>query len=387
MNRIIIFNAMLLAFVLAGCSTLNGNWKKHLPWSAEKRMKESKAEGPSSLVAIWTPDILTQTGKPPTRGFGGRFYFYNSKSQAIPVEGQLMVYAYDDSEAKHSDSNPERKYAFTPEQFERHYSKSDLGPSYSVWIPWDAVGGDQKNISLVPVFTGSNGQLVMGQQAINVLPGRIVAKSETPNPEFENFRMAQGAEPSGVQPVAHFAAPQVAGMPTDASIANANIGGLKTSTIYVPKSMQMRLMQPQSPSKVAGPQFNAGISPAEGNWGTVQTTSETIREPDRAKPIPQPAMAPGQPVPAQTGSSPMAPAQIGPASPPEAFPGSQPRHLPSNRSAHPIYPARSWRGGTASPSGDPLPPFHAGPLSSLRPASGPQPQKQNLEDWSPAAGT
>src|SRR6187431_1536707 len=145
MNRIIIFTAMFMGVTISGCSSLDGNWKKHLPWSAEKRLKEAKAEGPATLVAIWTPDVLMQPGKPPTRGFGGRLYFYNNKSQAIPVEGQLVVFAYDDSESKHADSNPERKFAFTPEQFERHYSKSDLGPSYSVWIPWDAVGGDQKN--------------------------------------------------------------------------------------------------------------------------------------------------------------------------------------------------------------------------------------------------
>ena len=45
MNRIIIFTAMLIGVTLTGCSALDGNWKKHLPWSAEKRLKESKADG------------------------------------------------------------------------------------------------------------------------------------------------------------------------------------------------------------------------------------------------------------------------------------------------------------------------------------------------------
>jgi hypothetical protein len=41
-----------------------------------------------------------------------------------------------------------------------------------VWIPWEAVGGDQKSVSLVPVFTATSGQIVMGQQARNLLRGK-----------------------------------------------------------------------------------------------------------------------------------------------------------------------------------------------------------------------
>src|SRR6187402_2845531 len=97
MNRIHLIWVTWFACTLAGCTTLDGNWKKPWPWSSGKNLKEAKAEGPATLAAIWTPDILTQPGKPPTRGFGGRLYFYNKENQAIPVEGQLMVYGYDDT--------------------------------------------------------------------------------------------------------------------------------------------------------------------------------------------------------------------------------------------------------------------------------------------------
>ncbi len=54
-------------------------------------------------AVIWTEDVLMVTGKPPTRGFGGRIYFYNEKSQAIPVEGELVVYGYEEAAAKSVD--------------------------------------------------------------------------------------------------------------------------------------------------------------------------------------------------------------------------------------------------------------------------------------------
>ena len=95
------------------------------------------------------------------------------KNKPVPVEGQLVVYGYDDTDDKREKRrSPDRKYAFTPEQFTQHFGESELGASYSVWIPWDEAGSEQKNISLLPVFTATSGRIVMGQQALNVLPGK-----------------------------------------------------------------------------------------------------------------------------------------------------------------------------------------------------------------------
>ena len=46
---------------------------------------------------MWSDAVYTQPGLPPTRGFGGRLYFYDAHDQPVKVEGQLVVYAYDDS--------------------------------------------------------------------------------------------------------------------------------------------------------------------------------------------------------------------------------------------------------------------------------------------------
>lgn len=272
---------VLILIPLAGCSTFAGNWKKHLPWSPEARLKDSEYQTPKRMVAIWTPDILTQPGKPPTRGFGGRFYFYNEKSQAIPVEGQLVVFAYDDSQPKHPDGNPDRKYAFTPEQFKTHFSTSDLGASYSVWIPWDPVGGEQKNISLVPIFTATSGQIVMGQQALNVLPGRERA-AESPSGELTEVSQVRPA--SGVQPVAHLEAPQPVGP------ASTPAPRMRTSTITVPRSLQLRLMQ-DGPLKHELEEPSAA-EPGAQSWGVVRTWSHTVREPGETTAGSQPQALP-----------------------------------------------------------------------------------------------
>src|SRR5687767_10324820 len=72
--------------LLSGCSTMD--WTKKLPWNdPARKLSESKFDVPVRIVAIWTPTTLSQPGKPQTRELGGRLYFYNEASQAIPVEG------------------------------------------------------------------------------------------------------------------------------------------------------------------------------------------------------------------------------------------------------------------------------------------------------------
>ena len=163
--------ALALAF-LAGCQStefagLRKASDKLAITSKDEKVKESAYQAPARLIAIWSEAMYTQPGQRPTRGFGGRLYFYNAKDQTVPVEGQLVVYAYDDSQDGRPSQTPSRKFAFTPEQFTQHYSATELGASYSIWIPWDQVGGEEKQVSLFPVFVDKSGKMVRGAFADN----------------------------------------------------------------------------------------------------------------------------------------------------------------------------------------------------------------------------
>jgi hypothetical protein len=244
MNRFLPWTLVAVMTATAGCTSVTKDLKKKLPWSPEAKLKTSKFETPSHMIAIWSPDILTQPGKPPTRGFGGRIYFYNDKNKAVPVEGQLVVYGYDDEGNPHARGEPQKKFAFTPDQFAKHQSSSDLGPSYSVWVPWDAAGGEQRSVSLVPVFTSTAGKIVMGQQAINLLPGPSNStlpdpligqqppqlSSRVPSPYQNNMT---AASQDGVRAAAFGqSAPEL-----------PKAERLRTSTIHLTPSLQKRLAQ------------------------------------------------------------------------------------------------------------------------------------------------
>lgn len=326
-RRIVNWACVLVPLCLGysvGCGSLQKNWKEKLPWSPQARLKSSKYESPAQMIAIWSPDILTQPGKPPTRGFGGRLYFYNEKNQTIPVEGQLVVFGYDDTSGPHDQGTPQRKFAFTPEQFTKHYSESDLGASYSIWIPWDGVGGDQKNVSLVPVFTGSNGKVVMGELAANVLPGRTseLAKKQSPASLIANRPASTSAAVPAVTPeVQQVSHELVTGMP---SPETPSLRGerMRSSTIHLTPSLQRRVIN--APAQ----QLNAipGATPA------VQTPT-----------VKQELAAPVEPAQAAPHSGPLT-ARFGP----------------------PKFPVRGGLSGQSSLPAPWTPPYPATPPSGLQ---------------------
>jgi len=191
----------LVALAPVGCSTVpsasksSGSILDRMPWSKKDATPEPYPN-PVKIAATWTADTLVQSGRTPTRGFGGRVFFYDEKSRPVPVEGSLVVHGFDDSanEEKHG----VKRFEFTPEQFTRHFSQTDLGASYSIWIPWDAIGGEQKRISLVTSFKTKEGKLVQGIPATMVLPGVNHQTSEEKtaakfSPEYLRYRDATQA--------------------------------------------------------------------------------------------------------------------------------------------------------------------------------------------------
>lgn len=128
---------------------------------------------PDRMVATWSEAVLHKAGKG-TRGFGGRIYFYNRHStKPQPVEGQFVVYAFEEDNPNVSQDTYTKRFVFPPEQFAKHMSESEIGISYSVWLPWDEVGGEQAEVSLIARFEPlKGGGLVVSDQARQRLPGK-----------------------------------------------------------------------------------------------------------------------------------------------------------------------------------------------------------------------
>jgi hypothetical protein len=295
----------LLVGALTGCASQKLNLGKAMPWSSPAPTYET----PEKVIAIWTDATYELPGKAPTRGFGGRVYFYNAKGDVVPVNGQLVVYAFDDSDPHAGTDQPTRKYAFTAEQLTRYYSNSELGASYNIWIPWDSVGGEERQIALFPVFIDDSGKMVRGSFANNRLPGKRALNEEERRGFYVSRKRRRGSQvishqESGVKPAGYeteVAADSVDGEKKEPSMV--------THTIRVPRSLSERmangtLVAPGQPALMA-PAQRATSAPgtAPSQWPAAAASSYPTATPPNNASLPgatstwaaPPSSAPGAP--------------------------------------------------------------------------------------------
>ncbi len=246
--------------LLVGCQTVGIDAKKTLTDKLPTLSSKPGKSTPVSIAAIWSDAVYTQAGQKPVRGFGGRLYFYNEKHEAVPVDGQLIVYGYDESTRDDPNRTPDRKFVFTPEQFTSHHSVTELGDSYSIWIPWDELGGMKKTVTLLPVFVPTGGQLIAGQQTINILPGK---SPPAPPAGGQGTCLASAASRTSpaVRQVSYEGefgpgAWQVASPYTDPNAPNAP--RMQTTTIQLPQTTAQRLIQQTENTSAPLP---AGLTP------------------------------------------------------------------------------------------------------------------------------
>ncbi len=218
---------LLVAFALAactGCGSKGGGWK-FASWDVRKWGREPAKpdpEIPARLATTWIEAVHNRPGEPAQRGFGGRLSFFKPGSEdPIRVDGQLVVYAFDETSRPDYETQPTRRYVFPAEQFAIHESETQLGPSYSVWLPWDNVGGNERKISLIAKFEPRKGAPVVSEQTKHYLAG-------PPEPKQlagEQQQFAAAPAPGGVQTAAYQSETGTSGT----SIVQTQATGLPTS--------------------------------------------------------------------------------------------------------------------------------------------------------------
>src|SRR3954463_2990829 len=137
------------------------------------RDKDKPQQGtPVRIVGAWTDTVMSQAGQKPQRGFGGRIMFYEKEGKKpILVDGQLVVYAFDETNRQATDNKRTGRYVFPADQMAIHMSKCDMGASYSFWLPWDEAGGPKTEVGLICRFEPKGGAVVTGEQTHHLLPG------------------------------------------------------------------------------------------------------------------------------------------------------------------------------------------------------------------------
>jgi hypothetical protein len=264
--------------MLSGCASLD--------LSSLSLSNLDKPKVPTKIVDIWTDTILHQTGQRGVRGFGGRIMFYGTdEKKTIKVDGKLTVYVFDAVEQDTGLAIPEKKFVFPANRWHDHYSHSKLGHSYSVWLPWDEVGGMKRDLVLISRFEAVGAGTVMSDPVRQTLPGIIppAAVKAKPSGGEQNRAApaATGPAGEGVRPVSYEApvgslAPSAAGQPYAAQCSPAQESS-STVTIDIPANSSVgsaggvtsapapqRNLMPQSPATSDRSASDSGRTPDPG---------------------------------------------------------------------------------------------------------------------------
>ena len=163
-----ILSPLMMLLCFGGCSSLG---------SFSNPFTSAMKSDPVQAVAVWSPAARVVDGVS-QRGFAGRVTFYdNSNKKAIKVDGDLVVFAYEEYPGRPvSDIEADQAYPYLAEDLKKVHSYSKgIGHSYSLWVPWDTEGtdGERKTISLiVKLVTKKNSNPVRSGQATCQLPGK-----------------------------------------------------------------------------------------------------------------------------------------------------------------------------------------------------------------------
>jgi hypothetical protein len=394
---------------LSGCSSID--IRKSLPWFDKE---DEKFADPTKVVVMWSDAVMNQPDQKGIRGFGGRLYFYGKDPKdTIKVKGTLVIYAFDEASREANNVVPDKKFVFTADQLPKHCSVNAVGPSYSIWVPWDEVGGMRKEISLIARFATEKGAMVVSEQSKVTLPGTpppekkpqdlpaalesLGIKAPTPIPPLNTPPKPQfpGQQVSYEQPVAANSAPAESGA------AGAPAANHKTVTIPVPSSRMSWLRQnavDQNPvdqntmqSAAQNPQVAAALK--SGAVGGIGTRGAEPSAPSSSQSNSDARFSGTRAAAAPSVSGMIVPQGI---NAPPFNPGTQARATPGPTAA---FNAPVGFGGTANPIGTPgvgsnpaaywnSPSFGAGafaanPMGSSMPAQG-VPPSQTMPAMKPA---
>ena len=127
------------------------------------------------------------------------FYTGNSK-EGVRVDGAVTVYVWDDSRSGQQ-RKPDRKYVFTANNLQNHYSKSKVGHSYSFWIPWDDAGSDRAELTVVTRFVGQDGTDITTPASKVILPGPVSMPTDAKTTQHRTVGDSHEVPEDGIQQV------------------------------------------------------------------------------------------------------------------------------------------------------------------------------------------
>jgi len=192
----------MILIAATGCQTWDTSGTIPI-WSSEnwKKKDRSVTDPPQKIVAVWTEATHHRPDQPAERGFGGRVIFYDAKERTTKIDGRVTIFVFDDQNATLENPAPKYKFVFPQDSVQAFYSKSELGHTYSFWVPLGSIDAPTQHFSLVVRFDSPTGERVLSEMTKKILVGSGAKGTKSP-PQQEsnqNIQQPQPSAPSSVQ--------------------------------------------------------------------------------------------------------------------------------------------------------------------------------------------
>ncbi len=181
----LICSMFLCSFV--GCTTFHVPFEKKIP-------KASAADPVVQVLCLWQQAEGRDPEGYPCKGFSGQILFLSNKA-ATPVqcEGDVRIYLFDDQGDAEAQAKPLRQFDFDAGSWDVHLTKTSLGPTYSVFVPYVRRGVKDANCALRVRLKPKTGPVVFSDLSNMPLNGNkkpVMGENAKPLTIEETDRMA-----------------------------------------------------------------------------------------------------------------------------------------------------------------------------------------------------
>jgi|GEM_PF-1089428 len=159
---------MGLAVMLAGCSTTG-----FLKFGKNKYPKAGPSNPVVQILTLWQPAEGVGIENRSCRGFAGEILFFSQQSASpAQVDGTVRIYVFDNQGTLEEQSKPIHQFDFPSEAWKTHQHLGQLGPTYSIFIPYTRKGSYEAQCSLRVRFTPKTGPVTFSDIVTVHLEGK-----------------------------------------------------------------------------------------------------------------------------------------------------------------------------------------------------------------------
>jgi hypothetical protein len=175
--------AVLALTGLSGCATMI------IPWTGNKIPQATASNPVVQIVCLWEQAEGRDPEGVPCRGFAGQILFLaNRHATPVEVHGDVRIYLFDNVGSAEEQSKPLRQFDFSSDAWKLHLTKSAVGPSYSVFVPYVRRGQHNAQCSLRVRLAPKDGPTIFSETSTLPLRGpgpaeEVTVVSATSSPE------------------------------------------------------------------------------------------------------------------------------------------------------------------------------------------------------------